>query len=92
MTEMTLKNVKIGTLTDVSVDGVFVAIGQSPNSNVFDGLNCDTSGYVLTDEDMHTNIDGVYCAGDVRSKSLRQIVTACADGAIAAAAIAREIL
>lgn len=92
VTEMTLKNVKIGTLTDVSVDGVFVAIGQSPNSNVFDGLNCDASGYVLTDEEMHTNIDGVYCAGDVRSKSLRQIVTACADGAVAAAAIAREIL
>ncbi len=92
VSEMTLKNVKTDTLTDVSVDGVFVAIGQSPNSQVFEGLNCDASGYVLTDEEMHTNIDGVYCAGDVRSKSLRQIVTACADGAIAAAAIAREIL
>lgn len=82
--ELTLKNVKTDDLTSLSVDGVFVAIGQTPNSQGFDGVDVTTSGYILTDERMRTNLQGVYAVGDVREKTLRQVVTACADGAIAA--------
>ncbi len=84
VTELTLKNVKTDDLTSLSVDGVFVAIGQTPNSQGFDGVDVTRSGYILTDERMRTNLQGVYAVGDVREKSLRQVVTACADGAIAA--------
>ena len=84
VTELTLKNVKTDDLTSLSVDGVFVAIGQTPNSQGFDGVDVTTSGYILTDERMRTNLQGVYAVGDVREKTLRQVVTACADGAIAA--------
>ncbi len=84
ITEMTLKNVKTDTLTSFSVDGVFVAIGQTPNSQLFESVKKTESGYIQTDELMRTNIEGVYAVGDVRDKSLRQVVTACSDGAIAA--------
>lgn len=84
VTELTLKNVKTDDLTSLSVDGVFVAIGQTPNSQGFDCVDMTKSGYILTDERMSTNMQGVYAVGDVREKSLRQVVTACADGAIAA--------
>lgn len=84
VTELTLKNVKTDDLTSLSVDGVFVAIGQTPNSQGIDGVDVTKSGYILTDERMRTNLQGVYAVGDVREKSLRQVVTACADGAIAA--------
>ena len=84
VTELTLKNVKNGTLTPLSVDGVFVAIGEIPNSQLFDDVEKTPSGYIVTNDVMHTSIDGVYAVGDVREKSLRQVVTACADGAIAA--------
>lgn len=91
ITQLTLKNVKNGTLTTVSVDGVFVAIGQTPNSQDFENVSLSSGGYIITDENMHTNIDGVYAVGDVREKFLRQVVTACADGAIAANAIVNGI-
>lgn len=84
ITEMTLKNVKTDTLTSFSVDGVFVAIGQTPNSQLFESVQKTESGYIQTDSLMRTNIEGVYAVGDVRDKSLRQVVTACSDGAIAA--------
>ena len=82
--QVTLKNVKNGTLTPLSVDGVFVAIGEIPNSQLFDDVEKTSSGYIVTNDVMRTSIDGVYAVGDVREKSLRQVVTACADGAIAA--------
>ncbi|MFA5676748.1 MAG: FAD-dependent oxidoreductase, partial [Christensenellales bacterium] len=66
------------------IDGLFVAIGRTPETQLMDGVELDSFGYVLADEFMRTNIPGVYAAGDVRQKFLRQIVTACADGAIAA--------
>lgn len=86
-----LKNIKTDTLTDVCVDGLFVAIGRTPNS---EGVNVskDEAGYILTDADMRTNINRVYAAGDVRSKSLRQAITACADGAIAATTTIKDLL
>ena len=90
MTQMTLKNVKNNTLTTVSVDGVFVAIGQIPDSSLFEGVQKTSNGYIVTDENMRTNIEGVFAVGDVRDKTLRQVVTACADGAIAGAICAQE--
>lgn len=82
--QLTLKDTKTNTLTPLSVDGVFVAIGHNPNTQTFDFVQKDENGYIPTDENMHTNARGVYAVGDVRQKSLRQVVTACADGAIAA--------
>ncbi len=92
LTEIILKDVKNGTSTSLSVDGVFVAIGQTPNSDIFDGIELDAGGYIVTDECMRTSKDGIFAAGDIRSKSLRQIVTACADGAIAADTAAKSLL
>lgn len=91
ITQLTLKNVKTNALTTISVDGVFVAIGQTPNSQGFENVSLSSGGYIITDDNMHTNIDKVYAVGDVREKSLRQVVTACADGAIAANAIVNGI-
>ena len=63
-----------------------------PNTGVFaDEVETDDKGYIKTDEDMHTNVPGVYAAGDVRVKSLRQVVTAVADGAIAAVQVERSM-
>lgn len=76
----------------LAVSGLFVAVGASPNSSLFAGLlELDPSGHIVTDEDMATGLPGVYAAGDIRHKSLRQVVTATADGAIAAHAAARFI-
>ena len=73
-------------------DGVFVFIGMKPNIELFkDKLQLDQWGYIKTDEDMQTNINGVYAVGDVISKKYRQITTAVADGTIAAIAIAKEL-
>lgn len=91
LSEMDVENVKTGEITTIQADeddgmfGLFGFIGMLPNSEVFkDAVACDERGYVLTDADMHTNIPGVYAAGDVRQKTFRQVVTAAADGAIAA--------
>ena len=87
-----------GEITKVVADeddgmfGLFGFIGTIPNSKVFEGIiDMDERGYIKTDEDMHTNIPGVYAAGDVRIKSLRQVVTAAADGAIAAVQVERSM-
>ena len=95
---MAVKNVKTGETRKVDADpedgmfGVFGFIGMIPNTGVFEGIiDMDERGYIKTDEDMHTNIPGVYAAGDVRVKSLRQVVTASADGAIAAVQVERSL-
>lgn len=90
LNKMILKNVKTGELTTIEADpddglfGLFGFIGMVPNSTLFEGIIDMERGYIKTDENMHTNIEGVYAAGDIRVKSLRQVVTAAADGAIAA--------
>ena len=87
---MKVKNVKTGEITEIKADeedgmfGVFVFIGFNPNSALFEGQLDMENGYIRTDDNMHTNIPGVFAAGDIRVKSLRQVVTAAADGAIAA--------
>ncbi len=79
-----LENKKTGESFTLKVDGIFIAIGITPNTELFKGkVNLDSQGYILTDENMETNIKGVYAVGDVRSKRLRQVITAVADGAIA---------
>lgn len=66
----------------LDVDGVFVAVGTTPNSSLLSGIvNLDKNGYVIADEDGVTSADGIFAAGDVRTKRLRQIVTAVSDGA-----------
>lgn len=67
----------------LNIDGVFIAVGTSPNSQLLEGkVEMDGSGSVLTDEDCETSSKGVFAAGDIRKKSLRQVITAAADGAI----------
>ncbi len=95
--QMVLTNRKTGedTIIDAPEDfgtfGIFVFIGYMPNTNLFtDKINLER-GYVATDDDMKTNVEGVFAAGDVRVKSLRQVVTATADGAIAAVQAERYI-
>ena len=78
-----LQNVENKEINEMQVDGVFVAIGQIP-SNICPQIARDEYGYILADEDMKTNIDGVFVAGEVRQKKVRQVVTAVSDGAIAA--------
>lgn len=92
LTEMTLKDVKTDSLTPISVDSVFIAMGHTPNSVWLNSLALDGNGYIVTDENMRTSVLGVFAAGDVRSKSLRQIVTACADGAVAADSASKYLL
>lgn len=80
-----LKNIVTGEQTDFKTDGVFVFVGTKPITEVIKGhLELDAKGYIIADEEMRTSVDGVFAAGDVRVKSLRQVITACADGAIAA--------
>ena len=80
-----VRNVKTGKVKTVKVDGCFVFVGYIPISDIFKGkVSMDDKGYLITNEDMATNIPGVFAAGDIRVKSLRQVITAAADGAIAA--------
>ena len=76
---------KDGAIKQLDCDAVFVSIGRSPNTRLFEGvLTLDGAGYIVAGEDTRTNIDGVFASGDVRTKILRQVVTATADGAVAA--------
>ncbi|MCS7002957.1 MAG: thioredoxin-disulfide reductase [Dehalococcoidia bacterium] len=85
VTGVTVRNVKTGERSELAVNGVFIFIGYRPNTGFLNGcVTLDPSGYILTDEEMRTNLPGVFAAGDVRQKSLRQITTAVADGSIAA--------
>ena len=88
--KMYVKNVKTGEITTVEADpddglfGLFGFIGLLPNTELFEGKIDLDKGYVKTDDNLHTNVPGVFAAGDLRIKVLRQVVTAAADGAIAA--------
>jgi thioredoxin reductase (NADPH) len=87
-----VEDLKTKTKSKLVSDGVFVFIGMKPNIEMFrDKLKLDDWGYIITNEDMQTNMPGVYAVGDVISKKYRQITTAVADGTIAAIAIAKEM-
>ncbi|MEG0774485.1 thioredoxin-disulfide reductase [Clostridium sp.] len=82
---LVIKNVKTEEVTELAVNGCFVFVGYLPISELFKGkITMTERGDIITDEEMRTNIPGVFAAGDVREKSLRQVITAAADGAIAA--------
>lgn len=90
--EVVVKNVKTGELSSVFVDGAFVAIGYTPKTDfVKELVKLNNQGYIITDDHMKTGIPGLFAAGDIRQKSLRQVVTAVADGAIAAVEAGRFI-
>lgn len=88
--DMRLGAVKVTDLAsgqerEVKIDGLFVSIGRQPATELFaDQLALDAHGYIVADESTKTSLDGVFAAGDVRTKELRQVVTAAADGAVAA--------
>ena len=86
VTGIKLKSTIDGTITDLKVDGVFIAIGHDPATQIFKGqINMDDSGYIITAPDSTlTNINGVYAAGDVKDKTYRQAVTAAGMGCMAA--------
>ena len=76
---------KDGTVKTIDCDGIFVSIGRQPSTAFLgDAVSLDNNGYIIADETTKTNIEGVFAAGDIRTKTLRQIVTAAADGAVAA--------
>jgi thioredoxin reductase (NADPH) len=94
---LVVKNVKTGEVSELkphekgSAMGVFIFVGNKPQTKVFEGFITLEDGYIVTDGDMRTNVPGVYAAGDVRVKELRQLVTAAADGATAAVTAERDL-
>ena len=92
LNEITLYNGKMDMEYSMSVDGLFVAIGQQPENQRFENLTAlNEYGYIVADEACLTDTDGVFVAGDCRTKSVRQITTATADGAVAALAACRYV-
>ena len=85
LTGIRVRDVNSGAETKIPCDGIFVSIGRKPATDLVKGqLDLDDNGYIIADETTKTNIPGVFAVGDVRTKVLRQVVTAVADGAIAA--------
>lgn len=85
LTGVTLTDLQSGTQSERRIDGLFVSIGRQPATALFAGqLELDAHGYIVADESTKTSLAGVFAAGDVRTKELRQVVTAAADGAVAA--------
>lgn len=83
--EERLEAIEVNNKDVISVDGLFVAVGMAPENECFSNIvKLNESGYIIAGEDCHTNVDGIFVAGDTRTKNLRQLVTATSDGAIAA--------
>jgi thioredoxin reductase (NADPH) len=89
---ISVKNTKTDTASDLAFDGMFVAIGQAPENEAFKNITAlDNYGYIVADENCLTDTEGVFVAGDCRTKRIRQVTTASADGAVAALAACRYI-
>ena len=87
-----IKNVKTGEKSNLDVAGVFMFVGQEPDDDCVRGLvKAEKGGWIITNEKMETSVEGIFAAGDVRSKYLRQVITAASDGAIAAMAASSYI-
>lgn len=81
-----------GNITSLEINGLFIAVGQEPKNQIFANLiNLDENGYIKSEDDVHTNIAGIYVAGDARVKTLRQLTTAVSDGAVAAVTAIKEM-
>ena len=91
ITGLTIKNVDTDQLQTIDCDGIFPYIGADPCTSFLNPSILDSNGYILAKPDMSTDIEGIYAAGDCISKNLRQVVTACNDGAIAANSIANKL-
>jgi thioredoxin reductase (NADPH) len=78
-----IKSTITGRTSTLEVSAVFISIGMEPNNHVFNGIKTDEDGFIIASEDCKTNINGVFVAGDTRTKPVRQLVTAAADGAVA---------
>ncbi len=90
--EIKIKNLKDDSISTITVDGIFVAIGLEPKNQMFSNiLELDKAGYIVADESCTTKVEGVFVAGDNRTKFLRQIITAASDGAIAAVQAANYV-
>ena len=83
LTSITIESLQTGQ-EELPIDGLFISVGRSPETALFEGQLTLENGYIVAGEDTKTNADGVYAVGDVRTKAFRQIVTAAADGAVAA--------
>lgn len=80
-----LEGIKLDNGLNIALNGLFIAVGQEPKNEIFSNLiNIDEKGYIISNDGVHTNVKGIYVAGDARVKNLRQVVTAVSDGAIAA--------
>ena len=89
---LVLKNVKTGEISNLPVSGVFMFVGQEPDDDCVKGLvKAEKGGWIITNDQMETSVEGIFAAGDVRSKYLRQVITAAADGAVAAMAASSYI-
>ncbi|MDO4460739.1 MAG: thioredoxin-disulfide reductase [Clostridia bacterium] len=85
VTSCAVKNVKTGESSELEIDGIFIAVGTDPVTKLAEGVVAlDERGFIIAGEDTKTSVDGIYAAGDCRTKHLRQVVTAVADGAVAA--------
>lgn len=92
VSKIEVKNLKTEEKRTIDVSGIFIAIGLKPNNKMFENvLDLDEGGYIISDESCTTSVEGVYVAGDSRTKFLRQIITAASDGAIAAVQAANYI-
>jgi thioredoxin reductase (NADPH) len=87
-----VKNLKSNQRQEINVAGIFIAVGSIPSSNVYKEIvDTDQSGYIIADESCETNIEGIFAAGDIRTKALKQIITAASDGANAITAVERYL-
>ena len=85
VTALTVKSLKEDREYDIELDGVFVFVGYKPNTDFLEGIvDLDEGGYIITNEKMETSAEGIFAVGDVRNTPLRQVITAAADGAVAA--------
>ena len=92
LSAVTLKSLKDGKTSSLSVNGVFLAVGLEPQNQPFGALaGLDERGYIISDECCKTKTDGIFTAGDCRTKKIRQVTTAAADGSIAALAACEYI-
>lgn len=86
-----VENIETKKTEKIEVDGVFIFVGMEPRTSLLETLKKDENGYIVTNDSMETSVPGLYVAGDVRSKPLRQIVTAAGDGAVAAVSAAKYV-